>query len=50
MLRDLSDTVCCPKTAAGAPPAGRLIGVKAWETAEYALSPERSDEHSASRH
>lgn len=37
--RDLSDTVCCPKTAAGAPPAGRLIGVRAWETAEYALSP-----------
>jgi len=37
--RDLSDTVCCPKTAAGAPPAGRLIGVKAWETAGYALSP-----------
>jgi uncharacterized protein len=37
--RDLSDTVCCPKTAAGAPPAGRLIGVKAWETAQYALSP-----------
>lgn len=37
--RDLSDTVCCPKTAAGAPPAGRLIGVKAWETAEYAFSP-----------
>jgi hypothetical protein len=25
--RDLSDTVCCPKTASGAPPAGRLIGV-----------------------
>ncbi len=37
--RDLSDTVCCPKTAAGAPPAGRLIGVEAWELAEYALSP-----------
>jgi uncharacterized protein (DUF4213/DUF364 family) len=37
--RDLSDTVCCPKTAAGAPPAGRLIGVKAWDAAEYALSP-----------
>jgi uncharacterized protein (DUF4213/DUF364 family) len=37
--RDLSDTVCCPKTAAGAPPAGRLIGVEAWETAECALSP-----------
>jgi uncharacterized protein len=37
--RDLSDTVCCPKTAAGAPPAGRLAGLKAWELAEYALSP-----------
>jgi len=37
--RDLSETVCCPKTAAGAPPAGRLIGVKAWEVAQYALSP-----------
>ncbi len=37
--RDLGDTVCCPKTAAGAPPAGRLFGVKAWEAAEYALSP-----------
>jgi uncharacterized protein (DUF4213/DUF364 family) len=37
--RDLSDTVCCPKTASGAPPAGRLIGVRAWETAEYAFSP-----------
>lgn len=36
--RDLNDTVCCPTTAAGAPPAGRLIGVKASETAEYALS------------
>jgi uncharacterized protein (DUF4213/DUF364 family) len=35
----LTDTVCCPKTAAGAPPAGRLIGVRAWETAKYALSP-----------
>ena len=37
--RDLSDTVCCPKTAAGAPPAGRLIGIKAWHAAEYAFSP-----------
>ncbi len=37
--RDLSDTVCCPKTAAGAPPAGRLGGVKAWELANYAMSP-----------
>lgn len=37
--RDMSDSVCCPRTAAGAPPAGRLIGRKAWETAEYAISP-----------
>lgn len=37
--RDLNDTVCCPKTSAGAPPAGRLIGAKAWDTARYALSP-----------
>lgn len=37
--RDLSDTVCCPKTAAGAPPAGRLIGMGAWELARYAISP-----------
>ena len=37
--RDLGDTVCCPKTAAGAPPAGRLFGAKVWEAAEYALSP-----------
>jgi len=36
--RDMSDMVCCPKTAAGAPPAGRLIGRKAWEMAEYAIS------------
>jgi uncharacterized protein (DUF4213/DUF364 family) len=38
-VRDLNDTVCCPKTAAGAPPAGRLVGIKAWDAAEYALSP-----------
>jgi hypothetical protein len=37
--RDLSDTVCCPKTAAGAPPAGRLIGIGAWEMSRYALAP-----------
>jgi uncharacterized protein (DUF4213/DUF364 family) len=37
--RDLSDTVCCPKTAAGAPPAGRLDGVNAWELANYAIAP-----------
>ncbi len=37
--RDLNDAVCCPKTAASAPPAGRLVGVKAWQIGEYALSP-----------
>ncbi len=37
--RDLNDTVCCPKTAAAAPPAGRMIGTKAWDIAEYALAP-----------
>ncbi len=37
--RDLSDTVCCPKTAAGAPPAGRLIGVQAWKMANYGVAP-----------
>jgi uncharacterized protein (DUF2249 family)/uncharacterized protein (DUF4213/DUF364 family) len=36
--RDLSDTVCCPKTVAGAPPAGRLIGLGAWEMTSYALA------------
>jgi hypothetical protein len=29
--RDLSDKVRWPRTAAKAPPAGRLVGVKAWE-------------------
>jgi uncharacterized protein len=37
--RDLNDTVCCPKSAAGAPPAGRLISSSAWKVAEFALSP-----------
>lgn len=37
--RDLSDTVCCPKSAAAAPPAGRMAGQEAWTLAEYALSP-----------
>ena len=37
--RDLSDTVCCPKSAAAAPPAGRMAGQEAWPLAEYALSP-----------
>ncbi len=37
--RDLADAVCCPKTAASAPPSGRMIGRRAWELADYALSP-----------
>lgn len=37
--RDLADAVCCPKAAASAPPAGRMIGRGAWELADYALSP-----------
>lgn len=28
--RDLADTVCCPRSAAAAPPAGRLAGHDAW--------------------
>lgn len=37
--RDLSDTVCCPKSAAAAPPAGWMAGQDAWSLAKYALSP-----------
>jgi len=37
--RDLSDTVCCPKTAASAPPSGRMVGRNVWEIANYATSP-----------
>lgn len=37
--RDLSDTVCCPRSAAAAPPAGRMAGQEAWALAHYALSP-----------
>lgn len=37
--REQSDTVCCPKTAAAAPPAGRMAGQDAWSLASYALSP-----------
>jgi uncharacterized protein (DUF4213/DUF364 family) len=37
--RDLSDTVCCPKSAAFAPPAGRLSGQNAWHLADYATAP-----------
>ena len=36
--RDLSDTVCCPKTAAAAPPSGRMAGRNVWEIADYATS------------
>jgi uncharacterized protein (DUF4213/DUF364 family) len=36
--RDLSDTVCCPHSAAAAPPSGRVAGQDAWELAGYALS------------
>jgi uncharacterized protein (DUF4213/DUF364 family) len=37
--RDLSDTVCCPKTAASAPPSGGMAGRDVWEIANYATSP-----------
>jgi uncharacterized protein len=37
--RELGKAVCCPKTAASAPPAGRMAGQDAWALAEYALSP-----------
>ncbi len=37
--RGLEDTVCCPKSAAEAPPAGRMAGQQAWALAEYAFSP-----------
>ena len=37
--RELGEAVCCPKTAASAPPAGRLAGQDAWVLAEYGLSP-----------
>lgn len=36
--RGLTDSVCCPQSAAEAPPAGRLAGQSAWSLAEYALS------------
>jgi uncharacterized protein (DUF4213/DUF364 family) len=36
--RDLSDTVCCPATAASGPPAGRIVGRQIWEIASFALS------------
>lgn len=37
--RDLADTVCCPRSAAAAPPAGRMAGQDAWDLARDALAP-----------
>lgn len=37
--RGLTDTVCCPRSAAEAPLAGRLAGRNAWSLTQYALSP-----------
>jgi uncharacterized protein (DUF4213/DUF364 family) len=36
--RGMTDAVCCPRSAAAAPPAGRLAGQDAWMLAEYATS------------
>ncbi len=36
--RGLVDAVCCPRSAAAAPPAGRLAGQDAWQLVEYATS------------
>lgn len=36
--RGLTDTVCCPKTAAAAPPTGRMIGHHAWQLADFAFA------------
>lgn len=36
--RGLVDSVCCPRSAASAPPAGRMSGRSAWELAVYATS------------
>lgn len=36
--RDLSDTVCCPRSAAAGPPAGKMVGASAWDIAGYAQS------------
>jgi uncharacterized protein (DUF4213/DUF364 family) len=36
--RDLHDTVCCPRSAAEAPAAGRLAGQDAWNLIRYALA------------
>lgn len=36
--RNLTDTVCCPRSAAAAPPAGQMAGQDAWTLAQFALS------------
>lgn len=36
--RGLDDAVCCPRSAAAAPPAGHLAGQDAWELAAYVFS------------
>jgi uncharacterized protein len=33
------DSVCCPKSAASAPPAGTLAGRSAWDLAQFATAP-----------
>ena len=37
--RDLSETVCCPRSAAEAPAAGRMAGEDAWALCRYARGP-----------
>ena len=37
--RGLTDSVCCPKSAASAPPAGTIIGRDAWDAAAFASAP-----------
>ncbi len=39
--RDMEDTVCCPRSAAELPEAGKLSGQAAWDLARQALSPFR---------
>ena len=39
--RDMDDTVCCPRSAAEMPEAGRLTGQDAWDLARQALSHNR---------
>ena len=39
--RDMEDTVCCPRSAAQMPGAGRISGRNAWDLAREALAPNR---------